>query len=112
MADISEENIRIGHMLKSAREQKQVLQSEMAEAVGITKNHVSALERGVHKTSIYVLLGYCRKLDMTPNDILGYGTEEILIPELKDLLSATTRVQQQRIFKMVKILLEENQKRR
>ena len=106
MTDISEENVRIGRMLKAAREQKQVYQSEMADAIGITKNHISALERGVNKASIDVLLGYCQKLDMTPNEILGFDTEEILIPKLKNLLSGTTKAQQERIAKMVELLLE------
>lgn len=65
------ENIRIGRLLKTARESRGVTQAEICSYVGLTKNHVSAVERGVSKASVEMLLGYCKCLDMTPNEILG-----------------------------------------
>lgn len=67
-----EENIRIGKLLKAARESCGVTQAEMCEYVGLSKNHISAVERGVSKASVEMLLGYCEKLGVTPNDILGF----------------------------------------
>lgn len=106
MAEKPDMNIKIGRLLQAAREQKGVFQSDMAEYIGLTKNHISALERGINKASIDVLLGYCSKLDMTPNEILGYEKDEILIPELKEILSITTAAQQQRIIQMIKLMTE------
>ena len=85
---IDEENVKIGRLLQDARESHGVLQSELCEATGLTKNHISAVERGVSKASIRMLLGYCEKIGITPNDILGYS-ELNLIPELQEYVHAT-----------------------
>ena len=52
---IDEENVKIGRLLQDARESHGVLQSELCEATGLTKNHISAVERGVSKASIRML---------------------------------------------------------
>ena len=73
-----EANVLIGRLLQSARESCKVTQAEMGVAIDISKHHVSALECGDSKVSVEVLLGYCKKLDMTPNDILGFRELDIL----------------------------------
>lgn len=73
----SEMNRHIGQMLKTARKACNVSQAEIALATGMTKNHISAIERGVSKASIELLFGYCKKLEMTPDKILGFNGEEI-----------------------------------
>ena len=65
-------NIAIGQLLKNARTEKGVTQEEMSIAIDVSKNHISAIERGRCKASVEMLMGYCTKLQMTPNDILGY----------------------------------------
>lgn len=52
---IDEENVKIGRLLQDARESHGVLQSELCEATGLTKNHISAVERGVSKANIRML---------------------------------------------------------
>lgn len=83
---MDEDNIRIGRLLQTAREQHRISQAALCDATGLSKNHISAVERGVSKASVKMLLGYCEKLDITPNDILGYD-ELNLMPELKTRLS-------------------------
>ena len=73
--EIKDENIVVGRMLQQARESRKVLQSELCDACGLTKNHISAVERGVSQASIKMLLGYCKKLDMSPNEILGFNDD-------------------------------------
>lgn len=97
------ENIRIGRLLQYAREMHGLLQSDMIETTGLTKNHISAIERGVSKPSIELLLGYCKKIGITPNDILGYSENKIL-PELQFELSKMNNRQQEQILEIVKIL--------
>ena len=102
---IEEENVIIGKKLQNARERHGVHQSEMCVPCGLTKNHISAVERGVSKASIKMLMGYCEKLGTTPNDILGY--EDIsIIPDLKALLAAMDEEQQNRLVKMIKLMSE------
>lgn len=53
-----EENRRIGQILKSTRESYKVTQAEMAQATGMSKNQISAIECGQSKASVELLLGY------------------------------------------------------
>lgn len=89
MANRSDESVNavIGNLLRFARQSKNLTQSEMATACDISRNHLSAVERGESKASIQLLIGYCEKLDMSPNDILGIsGKGNMIIPELQQLL--------------------------
>ena len=65
-------NLKIGILLQRAREGKNITQKEIAEYTGYSKNHISAVERGVCKASVELLLGYCALLDVEPNKILDY----------------------------------------
>lgn len=100
---INEKNVKIGKLLQNARKRHDFLQSELCEATGLTKNHISAVERGVSKASIRMLLGYCEKIGITPNDILGYN-EHNLIPELQEILNHMDIEQQKRIVNIIKII--------
>lgn len=104
MQDENIENTDIGQKLQKYRETKKVTQLEVAKFCGTTKNHISALERGLNKCNIQILLGYCRLLNITPNDILDIENTKI-IPELKVALSAMTREQQLKILKIIKALI-------
>ena len=98
-----DENQRIGRLLQIARESRGVTQQEMAAATGMSKNHISAIERGVSKASVTLLLGYCRKLSMRPNEILMFLDGEI-VPELRDLLNGMDAATQRKLCQMGKIL--------
>ena len=50
-----------------------------------------------------MLLGYCEKIGITPNDILGYS-ELNLIPELQEMLNHMGAEQQKRIVDMIKLM--------
>lgn len=102
---IEEGNVVIGKKLQRARKKHGVHQSELCDACGLTKNHISAVERGVSKASIKMLIGYCEKLGTTPDDILGYNDIDI-IPELKGLLSVMDEKQQKRLVDMIKLMSE------
>lgn len=105
MANLDENNIKIGSLLQSVRESHGIRQSELCEATGLSKNHISAVERGVSKASIRMLLGYCEKLGVTPNDILGYK-EPGIEPELQELLGKMDTEKQNKIIRMIKLMEE------
>ena len=96
-------NIQIGKLLQAAREQGKVSQQEIADTTDMSKNHISAIERGVSKASIELLLGYCKKLDVTPNEILGYS-EGNIIPELRNLLNHASEADQRKIIDIFHLL--------
>ena len=102
---MDEDNIKIGRLLQVTREQHKVSQAALCDTTGLSKNHISAVERGLSKASVKMLLGYCEKLNVTPNDILGYG-EFNLMPELKEILSAMDIEQQQKVLEMIKLMMK------
>ena len=95
-----QENLRIGRLLQDAREAKRITQDEIAESIGMSKNHISKIERGLSKASITVMEAYCRKLDMTPNEILGYRDEDIP----KDLKRAILKLTEKQRIQLIEIL--------
>ena len=98
-----EANIKIGRMLQSCRESKDVTQADIVKSTGMSKNQISAIECGQSKASVELLLGYCRKLGMTPNDILGFRDNEIL-PELQNVLSEMDTDEQRKILSMIRLM--------
>lgn len=68
----TEINKKIGGLLQKARMAKRLTQGEVAKHIGISEHHLSAIERGVSKASVEVLLGYCEILSVSPNDILVF----------------------------------------
>lgn len=65
----------LGMRLQSLRISKGVTQLQLSELAGCTKNYISAVERGVNKLTVPVLLEYCNALGMTPDEVLGYPGE-------------------------------------
>ena len=92
-------------MLRRAREEKGLLQSDMCETTGLTKNHISAIERGISKPSVELLLGYCERLHITPNDILEFNTGDIPY-ELKTVIQNLDKQQQIRLVNIIKSIYE------
>ena len=100
----AEENERIGLMLQSIRESQCVTQQEIADIVGLTRNHISKIERGNSKASISVLLGYCEACQVTPNEILDYqdsGTG--ILPELKKSIKTLKKHEQRKLNELIRL---------
>ena len=98
----AEINSYIGGLLRVARERSGLKQADMTEATGLTRNHISAVERGVSKASIEMLLGYCKALHTTPDEILGFHEE--MIPELKTALRGSPPEEQLKISQMITLM--------
>lgn len=96
-----EENIRIGHLLQNARESHGLTQQDLCKAADLSKNQISAVERGASKASVQMLLGYCSKIGVTPNDILGYSGNSNILPELQTVLSQMDESQQRRLLNFI-----------
>ena len=70
--------MKIGQNLSAIRQQHGLTQSELAEAEGVTTDHISQVENGTNGISLELILKICRTLKITPNDILSgeYDTTE------------------------------------
>ncbi len=94
----------IGSVLKQKRQEKGITQETVAKQLGLTRNHVSDIERGIHKITIQVFCGYCEILDITPNDLLEVYNKDEIIPELNNYLSNLGIEEQRKILSIVKLL--------
>lgn len=102
---IKKESAEIGRKLQEAREAAGVRQADMCEPCGLTKNHISAVERGISMASVKMLLGYCRKLSMSPDEVLQVKKEEEKIdPDLKKMLIEMGEDGQRKLKDVLKII--------
>lgn len=65
-------NIQIGTNIQIARENAGYTQEQLSELVGLTPNHLSAIERGVSGASLEVLEKLCLLLNVSA-DYLIFG---------------------------------------
>ena len=77
----------LGQRLQICRESKKITQAEMAQACHLSKNYISAIERGVNKCTAQTLIAYAEKLDMSLDELIGRENTGNIIPELRRILS-------------------------
>jgi len=65
-------NIQIGTNIQAAREHAGYTQEKLSELLGLTPNHLSAIERGVSGASLEVLQKLCLLLNVSA-DFLLFG---------------------------------------
>lgn len=63
-------NVQIGTNIQIARESAGYTQEKLSELVGLTPNHLSAIERGVSGASLEVLQKLCPLLGVTADYLL------------------------------------------
>ena len=77
-------NIEIGGNIQVAREQAGYTQDTLSEMLGMTPNHLSAIERGASGISLEALQRLCRLLGVSADRII-FGTDD---PEAEALALA------------------------
>ena len=65
-------NVQIGANIQAAREHAEYTQEKLSELLGLTPNHLSAIERGVSGASLEVLQKLCLLLNVSA-DFLLFG---------------------------------------
>ena len=80
--DMPENRKRLGQRLQELREQAGITQLELSIKARCSKNYISALERGINKLTVPMLLEYCQATHLTPNKILEYDDGQKLNSEL------------------------------
>ncbi len=71
----------LGEKLGYIRENSNYTQTEIAERSECSRNHISMVEQGKERLTVYQMEAYCRATHTTPNELLGY--EDINISELE-----------------------------
>lgn len=99
-----EKKRKLGQRLQEFREQAGVTQAELSERAGSSKNYLSAIERGVNKLTVPVLLEYCDALHKTPNELLGFDDGKKHNHELLDIIDTFDKEQYERAIRVLKAL--------
>ena len=73
-------NVDIGERIKLAREKKHLTQESLAEAIDVSTQYISDLERGVVGASLSTLKSICVTLGVTSDSLL-FGTSNAKTPE-------------------------------
>lgn len=64
-------NAVFGALLKQLRKAADVTQEELAFRVGLTRNYISLLERGVKSPTLIVFLRLCIALGQKPEEVMA-----------------------------------------
>jgi len=108
------EFVNLGRNIKRARKNAELTQGQVCEAVGLSDNYYSAIERGIKIPKLLTLLKIAKALQVTPNDLLMddfTGKEQILKDQfLTDSLDGLTEVEFSLIYDMVVYMAEKLKK--
>ena len=97
----------LGQRLQQLRESAGITQGDLSIAAGCSKNYLSAIERGVNKLTVPLLLEYCLALNKTPNEVLGYeDSGKRANPELMDVITSLDSEKSQLAVRLLKVLQE------
>ena len=101
-----EVNVFAGAQIQAARERAGLTQDKLSELVGVSTNHLSAIERGVYGISLDNLRKICRLLNVSADYILfgnAPGKEEIAVAQR---LTAVDPKYREQVMRGVEVLLE------
>ena len=59
----------LGRRIADLRRDKGFTQEALAEAMGVSRNHIADIELGVRNTGVWSLLLICRALEIEPPDL-------------------------------------------
>ncbi len=81
--------MNIGEKIRNAREDKDLLQNDMAKLIPMNQSSYSKIERGVQEPSLEQLRRICQILELDPRYLLGLGEyEQISAKDMKLLEDA------------------------
>lgn len=84
--------MNIGEKIRNAREDSDILQSEMARLIPMNQSNYSKIERGVQEPSMEQLRRICQILKLDPRYLLGLDEFASITVEDIKLLSAIKKL--------------------
>lgn len=70
MIMLNQHYIDMGHRIKLRRKELKIKQTELAELLDISTNHMSSIETGKQKPSMDIFINLCDVLKVTPDYLL------------------------------------------
>ena len=95
--------------IRDLRKQENVTQKEMARYCNLTQTQISAIETGRSAMMIEELLYYCERFSKTPNELLGYDTDEETV--IRDVVQRLVSLPQSTADKIISNVEYINEKR-
>ena len=81
--------MNIGNKIRAAREDKDLMQTDMAKLIPMNQSNYSKIERGVQEPSMDQLRRICQILELDPRYLLNLGEyEQISAKDIKLLEDA------------------------
>lgn len=68
----------LGRRIAELRREKGLTQEALAEAMGVSRNHVADIELGVRNSGVWSLLLVCQSLGVRPGDLFDAFTPTAL----------------------------------
>ena len=93
--------MNLGKKLQEYRKAKGITQAEMAKACGLSKNYISAVERGINNCSAKTLIAYAVKLDMSLDELIGKEKRNDIIPELLERVHSMSVKEQGKLLQII-----------
>lgn len=100
----------IGERLKKARTDKNMTQEKLAEQLDVSVAFLSRIERGTSHINLKRLSQICEILDVSEGSILNgvsSKSNNYLTSEFNDILNSVSSEKQKLIYKIAKIISEE-----
>jgi len=98
------EDEKLGQRLQFYREQIGLTQQEMADYCDLSKNYISAIERGVNKCNAKTFITYGKVCGISLDVLADFPNSEPILIELRDRISQMTLEQQNRLLEFLKIV--------
>ena len=73
--------MNIGEKIRAAREDKDLMQTDMAKLIPMNQSNYSKIERGVQEPSLEQLRRICQILELDPRYLLNLGEYEQISSE-------------------------------
>lgn len=103
-----EQEQKLIECLKRRRLEAKVSQDRFAEMLGMSKGHISAMERGLYTPSLDTIFSYCNSLHITPNELLDY--EPSVIPRLAELIHNMDAYEQDKLCDIIELIQHQKEK--
>ena len=105
--------IDMGNRIKQRRKALKIKQSELAEMVNISNNHMSSIETGKQKPSIDIFIKICDCLKVTPDYLmLGILHDKNVPRDIIDSLQLCGKDDIELVRKLVEFMVDRNKDNR
>lgn len=93
--------IVIGSRITQRRKQKHILQSDLAEAIGVTNNQISNIENGHSYPKLKNLISICEVLDCNADYLLSGIIKKEVDANIIDMIASLTLEEQITLWKLL-----------